>query len=73
MEEINLSWGIRGNHKRVVTFDLVRWWGAGQRRRKMQETLKGHRECERQSQLVFTFEAMTAEGIHSHEKLLLIR
>lgn len=73
MEEINLSWGIQGNHRRVVTFDLIRWWGVGQRRRKMEETLKGHSECKRQSQLIFTFEVMTAEGIQSHEKLLLIR
>lgn len=37
----------------------------------MGEILTGYRDCERKSQLVFTGEAMTAEGRCNHEKLLL--
>jgi hypothetical protein len=43
----------------------------GQRRGKMDETLTGHRACERKSQLIFSLEVMTAEGKCSREKLLL--
>lgn len=37
----------------------------------MDETLKGHSDSKRKSQLIFTFEVMTAEGKCSHEKLVL--
>lgn len=37
----------------------------------MDETLTGHRACERKSQLIFSSEVMTAEGKCSREKLLL--
>ena len=37
----------------------------------MDETLTGHRDCRRKSQLIFALEVMTAEGKCSREKLLL--
>lgn len=37
----------------------------------MDETLTGHRACERKSKLIFSSEVMTAEGKCNREKLLL--